>query len=50
MNNISNNLKTIGFDKWFLDKVPPGGIEQFDMKLIPDFRNTHSRDKVVTVG
>ena len=34
MNNISNNLKTIGFDKWFLDKAPPGGLEQFDIARV----------------
>ena len=34
MNNISNNLKTIGFDKWFLDNALPGGIEQFDIARV----------------
>ena len=34
MNNISNNLKTIGFDKCFLDKAPLGDIEQFDIARV----------------
>ena len=34
MNNISNNLKTIGFDNCFLDNVPPGGLEQFDIARV----------------
>ena len=34
MNNISNNLKTIGFDKWFLDNAPPGSLEQFDIARV----------------
>ena len=34
MDNISNNLKTIGFDTWFLDNAPPGGLEQFDLARV----------------
>jgi len=34
MNNISNNLRTIGFDKWFLDKVPHGALKQFDIARV----------------
>ena len=34
MNNISNNLKKIGFDKWFLDKIPLGVLEQFDIARV----------------
>jgi ribosome biogenesis GTPase len=34
MYNISNNLKTIGFDKWFLGKVPRGVSEQFDIARV----------------
>ena len=29
MNNIPNNLESIGFDKWFQDKIPHGDLEQF---------------------
>ena len=34
MNNISNNLKTIGLDKYFLDKASPGDLEQFDIARV----------------
>ena len=34
MNNISNILKTLGFDKCFLDKAPSGDIEQFDIARV----------------
>jgi len=34
MNNISNKLKRIGFDKFFLEKLPPGSSEQFDIARV----------------
>lgn len=34
MNNISNKLITIGFDEWFLDKLSPGVLEQFDIARV----------------
>ncbi|MDX8393869.1 MAG: ribosome small subunit-dependent GTPase A [Mariprofundales bacterium] len=34
MNNISNKLKTIGFDKCFLDKVSLEVLEQFDITRV----------------
>ena len=34
MNNISNNLETIGFDNWFLSRVPPENLEQFDIARV----------------
>lgn len=34
MNNISNTLKTIGFDNWFLASLPPGGQGQFDLARV----------------
>ena len=34
MNNISNNLKTIGFGKWLLERVSPGSLEQFDLARV----------------
>jgi len=34
MNNISNNLEKIGFNKWVLDTVAPENIEQFDIARV----------------
>lgn len=34
MINISNNLTTIGFDKWFLDNLPLEDLEQFDIARV----------------
>lgn len=34
MNNISNNLKPIGFDNWFLERIPPENLEQFDIARV----------------
>jgi ribosome biogenesis GTPase len=34
MNNISNNLESIGFGKWFQDKIPHGVLEQFDIARV----------------
>jgi ribosome biogenesis GTPase len=34
MNNISNNLKSIGFGKWFQDKIPHGVLGQFDIARV----------------
>jgi ribosome biogenesis GTPase len=34
MNSIPNNLETIGFDNWFLSRVPPEKLEQFDIARI----------------
>ncbi len=34
MNNISNNLESIGFGKWFQDKIPHGVLDQFDIARV----------------
>ena len=34
MNTISDNLKTIGFDRCYLNKVPPGDLEQLDIARV----------------
>ncbi len=34
MNNISNNLEKIGFDKWLLERVTPESLEQFDIARV----------------
>jgi ribosome biogenesis GTPase len=34
MNNISNNLKSNGFGKWFQDKIPHGVPGQFDIARV----------------
>ena len=34
MNNISNNLEKIGFDKWLLETVTPESLEQFDIARV----------------
>lgn len=34
MNNISNNLESIGFGKWFQDKIPHGVLKQFDIARV----------------
>ena len=34
MNTLSNNLKNIGLDTWFLDKASPESLEQFDLARV----------------
>ncbi|MDX8377253.1 MAG: ribosome small subunit-dependent GTPase A [Mariprofundales bacterium] len=42
MNNISNKLKTIGFDKCFLDNVSPEVLEQFNIaRVVAVHRNSY---------
>ena len=34
MNNTSNNIKNLGFDKWFLEAVAPESLERFEVARV----------------
>jgi ribosome biogenesis GTPase len=34
MKNISNNIKKLGFDKWFQNNVDPASLDSFEIARV----------------
>ena len=47
MKNISNNLKSLGFDKWFQDNTDPESLEGFDIARVV---NVHKDSYTINNG